>query len=62
MNRELPDVQVSCRKDRETRDQDVNIHWNIEEAREFQKKISTSSLTMLNPLTVRITKNTVENS
>ena len=27
------------KKGRETRDQIVNIHWNIEKAREFQKNI-----------------------
>ena len=39
MNRELQDVQVGCRKGRETIDQNVNIHWNIEEARKLQKII-----------------------
>ena len=39
MNRELPDVQAGCKKGRETIDQNVNIHWNIEEARKFQKII-----------------------
>ena len=39
VNRELPDVQAGFRKDRETRDQIVNIHWNIKNAREFQKNI-----------------------
>ena len=33
VNRELPDVQGGFRKGRETRDQIVNIHWNIENAR-----------------------------
>ena len=37
MNHELPDVQARFRKDRGTRDQIVNIHWIIEETREFQK-------------------------
>ena len=36
---ELPDVQVSFRKGKGTRDQTANIHWIIEEAREFQKNI-----------------------
>jgi len=58
MNRELPYVQAGCR---ETIDQNVNIHWNIEEARKFQK-IIYFFLTMLNPLTVWISKKTVENS
>ena len=49
MNRELPDVQAGYRKGRRTRDQITNIRWIIENAREFQKKKSTSaSLTMLN--------------
>ena len=39
MNRELPDVQATFRKDRGTRDQITNIHWIMEKAREFQKNI-----------------------
>ena len=39
MNPELPDVQVGFRKGREIRDQIANIHWIIENAREFQKNI-----------------------
>ena len=39
MNRELSDVQAGFRKVRGTRDQLANIHWTIEKAREFQKKI-----------------------
>ena len=39
VNRELPDVQASFRKDRGTRDQIANIHWIVEKAREFQKNI-----------------------
>ena len=39
MNRELPDVQAGCRKDRRTRDQVANICWIIEKAREFQINI-----------------------
>ena len=39
MNREFPDVQAGFRKIRGTRDQIANIHWIIEKAREFQKKI-----------------------
>jgi len=35
VNRELPDVQASFRKGRETRDQIANICWIIEKAREF---------------------------
>ena len=38
-NHEIPDVQAGFRKGRGTRDQSANIHWIIEEAREFQKNI-----------------------
>ena len=40
VNHELPDDQAGFRKGRGTRDQIPNIHWIIEKAREFQKKIS----------------------
>ena len=49
VNRELPDAQARFRKGRRTRDQNGNICWIIEKAREFQKA-STSSLTTLKPL------------
>ena len=39
MNCELPDVQASFRKGRETTDQIANIYWIMEKAREFQKNI-----------------------
>ena len=39
VNHELPDVQAGFRKGRGTRDQSANIHWIIEKAREFQKKV-----------------------
>ena len=39
VNHGLPDVQAGFRKDRETRDQIVNIHWILEKATEFQKNI-----------------------
>ena len=39
VNWELTDVQAGFRKDRETRDQIANIHWIMENAREFQKNI-----------------------
>ena len=39
MNRELPDVQADFRKGRGTRDQIANIHWIMENTREFQKNI-----------------------
>ena len=58
VNLELLDVQAGFRKGRGTRGQSANIQWIIEKAREFQKKNSTSSsLTMLKPLTVWITTN-----
>ena len=39
MNRDLPDVQAGFRKGRGTTDQNANICWIIEKAREFQKNI-----------------------
>ena len=39
MNCELPDVQADFRKGRGTRDQNANVLWIIEKAREFQKNI-----------------------
>src|SRR5574340_1249328 len=39
MNSELPDVQAGFRKGRGTRGQIANIHWIMEKARDFQKKI-----------------------
>ena len=39
VNHELPDDQAGFRKGRRSRDQIANIHWIIEKAREFQKKI-----------------------
>ena len=39
MNHYLPDVQAGFRKSRGTRDQIANIHWIMEQAREFQKNI-----------------------
>ena len=39
VNCELPDVQPGFRKGRRTRDQIANIHWIIENPREFQKNI-----------------------
>ena len=57
MNRELTDVQAGFRKGRGTRDQIANIHWIMEKAREFQKKIYFALLTTPKPLTVWITIN-----
>ena len=39
MNCEFPEVQAGFRKGRGTKDQIANIHWNIKNAREFQKNI-----------------------
>ena len=39
VNHELPDVQTGFRKGRGTRDQNANIQWIMEKAREFQKSI-----------------------
>ena len=39
VNHELPDVQAGFRKGRGTRDQNANIRWIMEKAREFQKNI-----------------------
>ena len=39
VNGELPDVQAGFTKGRGTRDQIANIHWIIENEREFQKNI-----------------------
>ena len=57
MNCKFPDVQAGFRKGRGTRDQIANIRWYLEKAREFQKKSTSASLTMLKPLTVWITTN-----
>ena len=38
MDQEFPYVQGQFRKGRGTRDQIVNINWNIEKARELKKK------------------------
>ena len=57
VNRELPDVQAGSRKGRGTRYQIANIHWIIEKAREFQKKIYFTLLPRPKPLTVWITIN-----
>ena len=38
VNYELPDVQAGFRNGRVSRDQNANILWIIEKAKEFQKK------------------------
>ena len=58
LNGKIPGVQAGFRKGRGTRDQIANMHWIIEKAREFQKKISTSaSMTTPKPSTVWIITN-----
>ena len=57
VNHGLPDVQAGFRKDRETRDQIVNIHWILEKATEFHKTSTSALLTTLKPLTVWFTTN-----
>ena len=52
VNHELLDVQAKFRKGRGTRDQIARKRWFIEKAKEFQKNINSTSLTMLKPLTV----------
>ena len=54
---ELPDNQAGFRKGGGIRDQILNIHWIIKKAREFQKNIYFSLLTMSKPLTVWIAIN-----
>ena len=57
MNHQLPDVQAGFRKGRGTRVPIANIRWMTEKAREFQKNIYFSLLTMPKPLTMWITIN-----
>ena len=52
VNHKLPYIQSRFRKGKGTRDQIANIHWIIEEATEFQKNITSASLTTPKPLTV----------
>ena len=49
---ELADIQAGFRKDRETRDQIANIHWIIEEPREFQGNIDFCFKSFSKPLTL----------
>ena len=39
MNQEFPDVKHGFRKGRGTKDQIANVHWVVEDAREFKKNI-----------------------
>ena len=56
MTHELPDVQVSFRKGRGSKDQIANICWIIKK-QESSRKTCISALTMPKPLTVWITIN-----
>ena len=56
MNWEFPYVQAGFQRGRGTRDKISNIHWNMEKAT-VSEKASTSSLTILKPLTVWVTTN-----
>jgi len=49
VNCEPPDVQTGFRKDRGIRNQIANIHWIIENVREFKKNIYFCLLTMAKP-------------
>ena len=58
MNRELPYVQAALIKGRGTRDQIANIHWLVENIREFKKKTCIFALLATQkPLTLWITTN-----
>ena len=57
VNHELPDIQAGFRKGRGTRDQIANIHWIMENAREFQKNIYFCFIDYAKAFTVWITIN-----
>jgi len=62
MNCEIPDVQAGFRKGRGTREQIANISGSLKK-QESSRETSTSALLIMpKPLTVSITKKTVENS
>ena len=61
-NHEIPDVQAGFRKGRGTRDQIANIHWIMEKAREFQKKICFCFIDYAKAFDCVDHKKTVENS
>ena len=52
VNCELPDIQAGFRKGRGTRDQTANICWIIEKQENTRKTPTSTSFTMLKPLTV----------
>ena len=51
VNHEIADVQAGFRKGRGTRDQIANIHWILEEAKEFQKNTYFCFIDYAKPLT-----------
>ena len=57
VNSELSNVQARFRNDRETGDQIAKVHWVIEKARGFQKKIYFCLFNYTKVLTMRITIN-----
>ena len=57
VNQELPDILPGLGKGRGTRDQTANIHWFIEESREFQKNIDLCFINTIKPLTLWIIPN-----
>ena len=52
VNQELPHVQVRFRKGRVIRDEIANTFWIMGKTMEYQKNVTSASLTMLKPLTV----------
>ena len=54
LSHEFPDVQAGFRKDRGIRDQIANIHWIIENEREFNKNIYFCFIDYAKALTVWI--------
>ena len=52
VNQELPHVQVGFRKGRVIRGDIANTFWIMEKAMEYQKNVTSASLTMLKLLTV----------
>jgi len=62
VNCELPDVQTGFRKGRGSRDQNANIRWIIEKAREFQKNIYFCFINYSKGFNCVDHKKTVENS
>ena len=55
VNQQLPNVQASFRKGRGPQDQIANICCIIEKQRSARKAFTSTSLTMVNPLTMQIT-------